>query len=378
MQAKQGTRSSGDTLPSHVALLDRHGVISAVNRPWGDFARRSWLRLPDPCVGANYLEICEGVRGRHAADARAVAAAIRDAIGGGSRKFTFEYPGEGPGHEAWFELRVVAFERSHGGEEDVAVLVTHHDITDARLTERRLEESLGQVRRLASHLQDAREQERRLIAREIHDELGHQLTALKIDVVGLERELQRVSSGLASRAASMKTLFDRVIASVRRLSSELRPGLLDDFGLVAAIEWQAEVFEEHTGIATELAIEADETGLSAPLSTATFRILQESLTNVARHSRADRVRIALRREQQHLLLEVRDNGRGFEERQLRDPMSHGITGMRERALALDGAFRIEGRPGDGTTVTARLPIEVAAGGEASSSIPTHALSSAAS
>ncbi|HVR30031.1 MAG TPA: histidine kinase, partial [Thermoanaerobaculia bacterium] len=137
----------------------------------------------------------------------------------------------------------------------VAVLVAHHDTSEGRLVRRQLEESLAQVRRLAAHLQEVREQERRLIAREIHDELGNQLTALKIDLVSLERELVGVSSGLAARASSMKALFDQVIGSVRRLSTELRPGLLDDFGLVAAIEWQAEVFEEHTGIATELTIE---------------------------------------------------------------------------------------------------------------------------
>jgi signal transduction histidine kinase len=229
--------------------------------------------------------------------------------------------------------------------------------------DRQLEESLGQVRRLATHLQDVREQERRLIAREIHDELGHQLTALKIDVVSLERELQRVSSGLASRAASMKALLDQVIGSVRRLSSELRPGILDDFGLVAAIEWQVEAFEEHTGIAIDLTLDADDTGLAAPLQTGVFRILQESLSNVSRHARADHVEILLRRGPTELRLEVRDNGAGFAAAKLNEPSGYGLTGMRERAIALGGAFRIDGRPGQGTTVAVTLPLDGTGDGE---------------
>jgi signal transduction histidine kinase len=231
------------------------------------------------------------------------------------------------------------------------------DANEARQAARRLEESLVQVRRLAAHLQEMREEERRRIAREIHDELGQQLAGLKIDVVALERELQRSSSALAPRAASMKTLIDQVMGSVRRLSAELQPGLLDDFGLVAAIEWQAEVFEEHTGIATELVIETNDAGLSTPRLTAIFRVLQESLTNVARHARADRVRIALRREADRLCLEVTDNGVGLEARRLRDPGSYGIAGMRERLLALGGAFSIEGGKGHGTSVRANLPLD---------------------
>ena len=231
--------------------------------------------------------------------------------------------------------------------------------------ERQLEESLGQVRRLATHLQDLREQERRVIAREIHDELGHQLTALKIDMVSLERELQRVSSALASRAASMKTLLDQVIGSLRRLSSELRPGILDDFGLVAAIEWQVEAFEEHTGIATDLTVEADDTGLPPALQTGVFRILQESLSNVSRHARADHVEIVLRRDPTELRLEVRDNGTGFAASKLNEPLCYGLTGMRERAIALGGAFRIEGQPGQGTTVAVTLPLDGPGDGEPS-------------
>jgi signal transduction histidine kinase len=360
-------RSIGDVMPSHLALLDREGTIRGVNRCWRDFAPKSWLALPDPGVGSNYLAICDAVRGKHAADARAIAAAIRDAIAGTSSRRRIEYECGEPDHEQSFELCVVALPRRTGGVEssgdEVSVLVSHRDTTDARIAKRRLEESLGQVRRFACHLQDASEQERRSIAREMHDELGHQLTALKIDLVSLERELQRQSSGLAARASSMKTLFDQVIGSVRRLSSELRPGILDDFGLVAAIEWQAEAFEERTGIAAEVILEADDHGLSAPLQTAVFRVLQESLANVARHARADHVQIVLRRGPTELRLEVRDNGAGFEPQKLREPMSFGLTGMRERVLALGGAFRVDGLLGYGTTVSATVPLATAESGE---------------
>lgn len=220
----------------------------------------------------------------------------------------------------------------------------------------RLEETLRQVRRLTAHLHDAREHERRLIAREIHDELGHQLTALKIDLVSLERELQRTNSDLASRATSMKALFDQVIGSVRRISSELRPGLLDDFGLATAIEWQAEAFEERTGVATEWTADADDEGMSPALQIAVFRILQESLDNVARHARADRVRVVLRREHGELRLEVSDDGVGFDLARSQAETCLGLTGMRERAIGLGGTLRIETHPGAGTNVVLALPI----------------------
>jgi len=220
----------------------------------------------------------------------------------------------------------------------------------------RLEESLREVRRLAAHLQDSREHERRLIAREIHDELGHQLTALKIDLVSLERELQRTNSILASRATSMKALFDQVIGSVRRISSELRPGLLDDFGLATAIEWQAEAFEERTGVATEFVADAGDDSVSAAVQIAVFRILQEALDNVARHARADRVRVALRREHGELRLEVSDDGVGFDLKRPQPETALGLTGMRERAIGLGGSFRIETHPGAGTNVALILPL----------------------
>ena len=220
------------------------------------------------------------------------------------------------------------------------------------MNEVELEESLRQVRRLASHLQEAREHERRSIAREIQDELGHQLTALKLDLVSLERELQSTGSSLAGRAVSMKALFDQVIASVRRISSELRPGLLDDFGLAAAIEWQAEAFEEKTGIAVELDLHDEGEALLPAVEIAAFRILQEALHNVARHARADRVVIALRGTGRELRLEVTDDGGGFDLARA----SHGITGMRERAIALGGSFELETRPGLGTKVAVALPM----------------------
>jgi signal transduction histidine kinase len=235
---------------------------------------------------------------------------------------------------------------------------------------RGLEESLAQVRRLAAHLQDTREREHRAIAREIQDDLGHQLAALKLDLVSLERHLKRTRSGLVGRAASMKTLVDEAIGSLRRLSWQLRPGILDDFGLVTAIEWQIERFEDQTGIGAELLLQAAEAGISSTLKTAVFRLLEEALTNVSHHSRASHVQILLRREPTELLVEVRDNGAGFEPERLLDPRANGVTGMRERVIALGGVFRIDGVAGCGTTVSARLPLDDAGSADPLRPIPT--------
>jgi signal transduction histidine kinase len=222
---------------------------------------------------------------------------------------------------------------------------------------RELTESLRAVRRLVAHLNDTRELELRRLAREMHDELGHQLTALKFDLVSLERELQRSNSSLAARATTMKGMFDHVIASVRRISSELRPMLLDDFGLAAAVEWQVEAFAERTGIETELAFEGDQEGISPAIQTAMFRILQESLENASRHAHAAHVRVAIERADGALRLEVSDDGHGFDQRRLDRRPSNGITSMRERALALGGAFVLQTTEGKGTTVRVTVPFD---------------------
>jgi PAS domain S-box-containing protein len=230
------------------------------------------------------------------------------------------------------------------------------DITDRKLVEQELQRSFEQLRALAAGLEKVREEERTRVAREIHDELGQALTAIKIELSWLGRR-NPADGQQAKRVDSILALVDDTIGSVRRISTELRPGVLDDLGLVAAIEWASRDFERRTG--TTCVLDLPETNLRADRETATaiFRIFQETLTNVARHAQASRVRIRMREEQRMLLLEIQDNGIGFDKEESGShSVSLGILGMRERALLAGGTLDFESAPGQGVTVRVRIPV----------------------
>jgi len=215
--------------------------------------------------------------------------------------------------------------------------------------------SFEQLRVLAARIQTAREEERARVAREIHDELGQALTAIKIDLTALlPNTLAGPRTGLQRQQAIFR-LLDEAIQSVRRIATDLRPGILDDLGLVAAIEWVVEEFQGRTGVESHVSLPKADLAVDAERATALFRILQETLTNVARHAGATRVNVRLTKEDGDLLLEVRDNGGGIREEQLAVNRSLGILGMRERAMILGGEFNISGTPESGTTVTVRIP-----------------------
>jgi signal transduction histidine kinase len=227
-------------------------------------------------------------------------------------------------------------------------------IENARLYEE-MNRRQAQLRELTAYLQTAREEERAYVAREIHDEFGQTLTALKMDLSWLARRLPQRQTDLAAKVNAMAGLVDGAVNTVRRIATELRPGLLDDLGLVAAIEWQAQEFARRTGLTVELHLGDQDLALDRDLATALFRIFQEALTNIARHAAATRVEIELVHQPDLLKLVVADNGKGIEPAQILAPRSLGLLGMRERARALGGDVVIEGSPGQGTTVTVRIP-----------------------
>jgi signal transduction histidine kinase len=226
----------------------------------------------------------------------------------------------------------------------------------------RLQRSLEQLRALAGRLQTVREEERKRIAREIHDELGQALTAIKIELSALLWEWPAEQKP-SKRAESITRLVDQTIESVRRISTELRPGILDALGLVAAVQWAAEEFETRTGTRCRVDLPKDALKIDQERATAIFRILQETLTNVARHADATQVDIRLAREDGSLSLEVHDNGIGISEEQLSASGSLGILGMRERSLLLEGEFLMSGAPNQGTRVRVRIPLSVSRDGE---------------
>ena len=231
---------------------------------------------------------------------------------------------------------------------------TIEDITERKRSEEELQQTLGQVRTLSRRLEVVREDERTRIARELHDELGVRLTCLKMD---LSRLNDASRPKLEEKVLSMIEQVDTTIAAVQGLVAELRPGVLDDLGLVAAIEWQCRDFERRSGIRCLVDSSEEDIPLDSAKATAAFRICQEALTNVVRHARAKEIRVHLDTLDRELLLEIHDDGQGILPEKVTDAGSLGLLGMRERAAAVGGALQIVGLRGQGTTVTLRLPCE---------------------
>lgn len=231
----------------------------------------------------------------------------------------------------------------------------HQEIAEHKRTEQRLRTSEENLRALAARLQSVREEEELRIAREVHDGLGQALTGLKMDLTWLVGKLHADQKPLAKKIESMFQLIDETIGSVRKIASGLRPELLDEAGLAAAIGWHARDFQQRTGIRCIVDAPPEANGLDAERSTAVFRVFQEVLTNVARHAHATRVDVSLRSGEAGFTLEVRDNGKGIAPAALHDPKSLGLLGMRERVLPFAGNIEIDASPGKGTRVVVSVP-----------------------
>ncbi|MEW6584747.1 MAG: response regulator [Nitrospirota bacterium] len=234
---------------------------------------------------------------------------------------------------------------------------TVEDVTERKRAEEELKRSREQLRYLSAYLESAREQERMYIAREIHDELGQILTTLKMDVHWLRSRISADRRQLLSKIHSMADSVDVAVKTVQRISAELRPRFLDDLGLAAAVEWQVEEFRNRTGIRCELVCEPEDMNPNQDVSTAVYRILQETLTNVVRHARATVVRVSLREKGEAVILEVNDNGKGISTDQIAGPKSYGLTGIRERAHLLGGQVSISGIRDRGTAVNVCIPLK---------------------
>jgi PAS domain S-box-containing protein len=255
----------------------------------------------------------------------------------------------------WVDMTIVPF--LNAKLEPYEYIALDNDITERKKAEELLSQSYHDIRELASHLQDIREEERAGIAREIHDELGQQLTGLKMDLSWMsKRKTMQEDNELRQKAVTVMSLLDTTIMTVRRIATELRPSILDDLGLVAAIEWQCQEFERRSGICTEFVSTLTNFPYSSGIAIGLFRICQESMTNVARHAAASRIRISLQEEINHILLKIQDDGKGFEVRTSGSKKTLGLLGMKERALMMGGQFRIESELGKGTTLFVTAPI----------------------
>ena len=258
---------------------------------------------------------------------------------------SYEYAVEVGGRTRHREVRMAPV----GPDEVISML---RDVTDLREHEAALQKTGAELRALAGHLQEVREEERTRLSREVHDVLGQQLTAIRLGIGWFGRHFSEDEAAQA-RLADVREVIDETLRHVRQIAGDLRPGVLDDFGLASAVEWQAKRFEERTAVRCSI----DVHGAFEPpaeVATAAFRVLQEALTNVARHARASRVAVTLVLGLEAVRLVVADDGRGFSSDGM-GKRSLGLVGMRERAAALGGALRVQGEPGQGTVVECTLP-----------------------
>jgi PAS domain S-box-containing protein len=265
-------------------------------------------------------------------------------------------------HQAEEALANASIELENRVEERTAELLTANRLMKKMLDEGKRAEgeitkSRERLRNLSGRLQSLLEEERTRISREIHDELGQTLTSMKLDLSSIRRRL--VSDGLAEQSAKVHEIelaVNRIIRTVRKIATDLRPAILDELGVAAAIEWMAKDFRNRTGIPCKVTIQGVDKISDTMITTAIFRIVQEALTNVMRHAVASRVNVGLKKKDHALIVEVRDNGIGITEGRIIGSKSFGLIGIRERVLLLGGKVAISGNPGEGTLVRVTLPI----------------------
>lgn len=319
---------------------------------WSDELYRIFGLKPQ-AFGATYESFLERL---HPDDRQRVSAVIEQAVASAG-SFSHHHRVVLPdGRVRILHTRGAAVATGEDGR-PVRMFGTAQDVTERREAEGQLKKSNEQLRALSVRLQMAREEESIHIAREIHDELGGALTGLKMDLFSMSKRLSEQSrAAVQQNLQSALELIDETIGKVRNISTKLRPSVLDDLGLAAAIEWQTREFQKRTEIQCRIISLEETITLSPEKSTAVFRIFQEILTNVARHSQASLVEVRMEERGGSLILEVSDNGKGIRQSEITEVKSLGLLGMRERALIFGGQVDVVGVVGKGTTVTARIPV----------------------
>ena len=333
--------------PDATVIADAKGQIAIVNQQ----AEALFGYAAHELIGQKVeLLLPRGLTARHRAHRRAYLKAPRTRAMGHELELRAR---RRDGHEFPVEVSLSPLQTPEGW----LIMASVRDITQRKQIEAELRTSREQLRQLSGHLQAAREEERTRMSREIHDELGGALTGLKMDVARLAKSGQTLTAAeLGERTQSMAELIDSTVQVVRRMASDLRPGILDDFGLAAAIEWQLQEYCGRAGLEFEYRAADSDLNLDPASSTALFRLFQETLTNVARHAQATRVHVRLEQQPDELVLEIRDNGRGITVAEIANAQSLGLLGMRERVLLLNGQLNITGVPGQGTTVLIQVPV----------------------
>ncbi|MDT5122805.1 MAG: hypothetical protein QOC96_2287 [Acidobacteriota bacterium] len=348
-RAEEQARQVLDTIAQQIWSGPTDGTLDYCNYQWRAY---TGLRLEE-LDGHGWQQML------HPDDQERVLTAWRESVATGKPYEQEERHRRFDGVYRWFLCRGLPLRNAEGRIE--RWYGTNTDIEDRKRAEERLRATTEQLRALSARLQSAREDEATRIAREIHDELGAALTSLRWELESLDKTLSDSESGsqlhvMRERIKDMMRLVDTTVSTIRRITQELRPSVLDDLGLAEAIEWQAQQFQTRTGIICHCDCSLEDVALSQEQSTAVFRIFQETLTNILRHAQATRVDIMMEEEDGEFVLTINDNGRGITEDQKSGQHSLGLLGMRERAHLIGGKIDITGVEGKGTVVTLRILI----------------------
>jgi PAS domain S-box-containing protein len=340
-----------NSLPFHIIVLDENAQIVEVNHAAQEYSIINPLIVSNELIGENYIEIAERAGSEGLSTGKKLPKAIRSVNAGNEKEYTHEYACLSGNDQVWFRVNITRLNKKG----KAGVVISHANITERKKSEDQIQASNEQLRLLASHLQNIREEERANIAREIHDELGQQLTGLKFDMAWVNKKIQGNDKMVAEKISGLLEMIDNAINTVRRISTDLRPGILDDFGLQAAMEWQAGEFTKRTGIACCFKTTFQTDISDKNITIALFRIFQESLTNVVRHSQAKNVYANLMRESDLVILTIEDDGIGMDMEIAQSKRRLGLMGMKERSYMVNGSCTIISKPGRGTTITVVVP-----------------------
>jgi PAS domain S-box-containing protein len=357
-EAYRFAQNTIDAISAHICVLDEHGVILAVNKAWRDFADDNPPSPTDYCIGMNYLDVCDKASGPNSAEAIPFATGLRAVIKGDIDKFVMEYPCHDSGKEKrWFSARITHFAEGN----PLRIVITHQNITDRKLAELKVTEYTDQLHSLSQRQTELQEIERRNIARELHDEVGQVMTAVKtnLETIRLSPEPETINQQLVDSIG----IVDRALDQIRTLALNLRPSLLDDFGLEPTLEWYLE--RQARGAQYKIKFISNLAGFRFPsvIETTCFRVVQATMTNISRHSKATRVDVKLswNARSHKLNLSVRDNGEGFNVDAALDSARHGeslgLLGMEERVHLVGGQIEFKSTPGLGTEVRVKIRVD---------------------
>lgn len=341
-----------DAAPEGYLVTDSNGLIREANHAAGHLFRRPPEKLRGKPL-ALYVRPDRAAEFRHHL---ALAATAKEPV-------TWDTGLRRPANETCEVTCHVAAIRRPGTDELLELRWFLHDVTARKQAEAEAETARQRLAQVATRMEAVREEERRRIAQAVHDEIGAALTAIKIDVSQVRQGLEVLGPGRAGGAALLAhadgalQLIDKTVQTVRRISMEMRPAILDEFGLVAALDWQLTEFGKRTGIQCKFNVRPGRNQVPAPIATAVFRVLQEVLTNVVRHAHATRVHVRLYENERGLVLTVHDNGRGMDTTRVDEATSMGVLGMRERVRPFGGTVNFASEPGEGTLVHLRIPLE---------------------